>query len=227
MGKDILDEINTKMNVAFLQAQLLNWGRENRRSYPWRNTLNPYHILISEVMLHRTQASQVVPIYREFIERFPDVISLAKASKEEIHEIMYSLGLRWRTDLLHEMAIILNGKFAGEIPKDRKQLQSLPGVSEYIAGAVRCFAWNLIEPIADTNTVRIVGRIFGLVPNESSRRSKKSKDLLNLLVSPDRSREFNYALLDLGNKVCTKRIEPDCKNCPLQKMCKHGMQRIV
>jgi A/G-specific adenine glycosylase len=203
---------------------LLNWGAQNIRQFPWRETRNPYYILISEVMLHRTQARQVVPVYKNFIKRYPDIPTLSRTEKEELHKILFSLGLRWRIDLILEMANELMYKFGGEVPEKRDALLSLTGVSEYIAGAVRCFAWDHPEPLADTNTVRVIGRLFALNTKDSSRRNRVFMDLLAQLVSQDQPRDYSYALLDLADRICLKRKEPDCGNCPLQSMCRHGIE---
>lgn len=207
--------------VAFRRA-LIAWGRENFRPFPWRLTEDPYRILMAEVMLHRTQAPQVVPVYERFIKRYPDVLSLAQATKEDLHQILYSLGLRWRIDLIHKMATELIEHFNGRVPRQRDDLLSLPGVSEYIASAVRCFAWNHPEPLADTNTVRVVGRLFGLEIKESSRRNRRFRDLLTELVDPGEPRAYNYALLDLADQVCTKKRPPECGRCPVAEWCIYG-----
>ncbi|GAB4537251.1 MAG: DNA-binding protein [Anaerolineae bacterium] len=210
--------------VAFRKA-LIGWGRENFRPFPWRLTEDPYRILMAEVMLHRTQALQVVPVYERFIERYPDVESLAQAAREELHETLYSLGLRWRIDLIHKMAGELMERFGGQAPWEKADLLSLPGVSEYIAGAVRCFAWNLPEPLIDTNTVRVVGRLFGLEIKESSRRNRRFRELITALADPDEPRIYNYALLDLADQVCMKKRPPECKVCPAVNWCSYFRNR--
>lgn len=207
--------------VAFRKA-LIAWGRENFRPFPWRLTENPYRVLMAEVMLHRTQAPQVVPVYERFIERYPDVPSLAQATREELHEALYSLGLRWRIDLIHEMAIELIEHFSGQVPRQKADLLSLPGISEYIAGAVRCFAWNRPEPLIDTNTVRVVGRLFGLEIKDSSRRNRRFRKLITALVDLDEPRIYNYALLDLADQVCMKKRPPECGRCPVAEWCIYG-----
>ncbi len=221
MTKVITANNHTLDGIAVRQA-LIGWGQENFRTYPWRHTSDPYKVLVSEIMLHRTQASQVLPIYERFIQSYPDVAGLGGAAREDLQNILYSLGLRWRTDLLYEMATILNGQFSGQVPSKKDDLLSLPGVSEYIAGAVRCFAWNIPEPILDTNTVRVVGRLFGLEIKDSSRRNRQYRDLIEALVDPDEPRAYNYALLDLADKVCMKRQSPDCPQCPLLTWCQFG-----
>jgi A/G-specific adenine glycosylase len=109
------------------------------------------------------------------------------------------------------------------VPVGKEDLLSLPGVSEYIASAVRCFAWNLPEPLIDTNTVRIVGRVFGWEIKDSSRRNPRFRRVLAEILDPDESRTFNYALLDLAHLVCLKKQDPLCALCPVISVCFFGM----
>lgn len=210
------------INVALFRGDLIAWGNEHFRSFPWRFTSNPYHILMAEVMLHRTQASQVVPSYEQFIRQYPDIASLSTATRDELHHILYSLGLRWRIDLIIDMVKQINERFAGRIPKEKTDLLSLPGVSEYVASAVRCFAWNLPDGMVDTNTVRITGRIFNLAVKDSSRRNALFQRLIAALVDPDRPRLYNFAILDLGAAICTKAQRPLCEQCPVRQYCVYG-----
>lgn len=207
--------------VAFREA-LIVWGRKHFCSYPWRLTEDPYLILIAEVMLHRTQAPQVVPVYERFIKRYSDVPTLAQATKEELHDTLYSLGLRWRVDLIHDMTGELMTYFGGRVPEGKEELLSLPGVSDYIASAVRCFAWNHPEPLVDTNTVRVAGRVFGLDIKDSSRRNQRFRNLIAALVDPQEPRAYNYAILDLAEQVCHGNKEPDHEKCPVLAWCAYG-----
>jgi len=205
------------------RSAVMMWGSEHFRSFPWRLTEDPYRILMAEVMLHRTQARQVVPVYGRFTERYVDVPGLARATKGELHNALHSLGLRWRTDLIHEMAARLLDDFGGQVPREKAHLVSLPGVSEYIAGAVRCFAWNLPEPLIDANTVRVVGRLFGLEVKDSSRRNPRFRNLIAALVHPIEPRAYNYSLLDLAHQVCAKGHPPACERCPVVEWCNHAI----
>jgi len=213
------DEIKT------LQINLLQWGTENFRHYPWRETRDPYKILIAEILLHRTKAEQVVPLYKEFIGNFPSINSVAVANFKNIREILASAGLFWRIELIHKMAKQIHTEFNGRIPFKKLDLLSLPGVGEYIASAVRCFAWGCPEIIADTNTVRITGRIFGVEVNDGTRRNKKFHSLMKNLMAKSHPREFNYALLDLGAVICLPH-NPSCAKCPLITICIFGKQYI-
>jgi A/G-specific adenine glycosylase len=180
---------------------------------------------MAEVMLHRTQAPQVVPIYERFIKRYPNVLTLAQAGKKELHSTLYSLGLRWRIRLIRDMAVRLLKNFNGSIPEGKDDLLSLPGVSDYIASAVRCFAWNYPEPLVDTNTVRVIGRVFGLEIKDSSRRNRHFQELIVTLVDREKPRLYNFALLDLADQLCHKEKEPECERCPLQRWCLYGQRK--
>lgn len=151
---------------------LLAWWRNNKRDFPWRNTADPYRILVSEILLHRTRADQVVPVYNEFIREFPTVKNLAKAKQARARKILHPLGLFWRNNLLKPLAMEIVNSYNGVVPWTIEQLESLPGVSKYIAAAVSCFAFGNQEPLLDTNTVRILGRVFGLTTGDGSRRSR-------------------------------------------------------
>jgi A/G-specific adenine glycosylase len=153
---------------------------------------------------------QVLEIYNSFIVRYPSLEALSRASIEDLHQILYSLGLKWRIDRLYEMVQVLNAKFQMQIPRDKNDLLSLPGVNEYIANAVRCFSFGIAEPLVDTNTIRIIGRLFALEVKPSSRRNKNiqefiSKNYYLLKISG----AYNYALLDLADKVCVKKNSPE------------------
>jgi len=218
----IIEANRHTMDAVLFRKTLITWGQRHFRDFPWRLTRNPYRILMAEVMLHRTQAPQVVPVYQEFINCYPDVSALAQATKKELRQVLYPLGLRWRIDLVRHMAVELTECFGSRVPRKKTDLLSLPGVSEYIAGAVRCFGWNQPEPLVDTNTVRVIGRLFGLEVKDSSRRNRQFKELIAALVDPSEPRAYNYALLDLADQVCMKKRPPDCAKCPIQKHCVYG-----
>lgn len=222
---EAIDAGNYTLDVVSFRKDLISWGKEHFRSFPWRFTRDPYHILMAEVMLHRTQASQVAPIYKIFIEKYPDMASLSSASRDDLHHVLYSLGLRWRIDLIIDMARQINERFSEQVPQDKAALLSLPGVSDYVASAVRCFAWNFPEAIIDTNTVRIAGRVFDQETKDSSRRNSLFRKLITTLVDTNEPRAYNFALLDLGARVCMKSQRPLCEVCPVQNYCLYR-QRI-
>ena len=212
-------------DLESFRNDLLAWWHRNKRSYPWRDTRDPYAITIAEVLLHRTRADQVVPTYLEFLKKFPSVRQFAKACIEEIQALVYPLGLRWRVDLLHKMAQELHSRFNDRIPTKREELESLPGISHYIATAVRCFAFGYPDALLDTNTVRIIGRLLEIPVTDGSRRSKEFRVLLETLVDTQYPREFNFALLDHGALICRSR-NPLCGECPVLQHCCYGRSEV-
>ena len=212
-----------RVDADWFRSQVREWGKVHTRSFPWRETADPYRLLIAEVMLHRTQVRQVVPVYERFLSLYPDVAALAGASKEDLHDVMEPLGLHWRIDLVADMADDLVNRFGGTVPSDRDALMSLPGVSDYIASAVQCFSFGIAAPLVDTNTVRVVGRVFGLEIKPSSRRNRRFRELLSSLLDRDHPADYNYALLDLAHLVCLSRRSPECELCPLEPCCITGL----
>ncbi len=207
-------------DAKFAQNQLLQWFEVSARTFPWRYDSNPYHILIVEMMLRRTQARQVVPVYRRFLEKYPDVESLDRAPSEEVASILYPLGLGWRAEnfkiVAHEIVI----EHHSIIPHDKATLLTLTGVGPYVAEAIRSFAFNERSVIMDTNTVRVAARYFGFDYNPESRRRKDIIHAVSHLVTHDNPAKSNYALLDFAAIVCRAR-NPIHEQCPLASRCKY------
>ena len=217
--------LSDDFDLKTFHKDLLYWWNKSKRSYPWRETRDPYAIAIAEVLLHRTRADQVVTTYKKFLEQYPSVSQLAKASIEELQNLVYPLGLRWRVALLYNMAQELHSRFNDQIPCKREDLESLPGVSHYIATAIRCFAYGYADALLDTNTVRIVGRLTNIPVTDGSRRSKAFRVQLETLVDTHHPRRYNYALLDLGALICRSR-NPLCEQCPVLQHCCYGTGKL-
>jgi A/G-specific adenine glycosylase len=222
-----LDNMNSQNNTESLlcsydlkgmREDLLQWWHMAKREFPWRETHDPYKLIIAEVLLHRTRAEQVVPLYNMFMRRFPDVFALSKSTPDELSQMLRSGGLHWRWKLLHAMSEEIVTKLGGEIPSDFDALLSLPGISHYIASAVRCFAFGYPDVLLDTNTVRVAGRVFGLKVTDSSRRSRLFRNLLQGWLDVQHPQEFNFALIDLAAQTCTVRT-PHHEECCLKQYC--------
>lgn len=204
--------------IESIRSGILDWSSENLRDFPWRNTRDPYKILIAEIMLQRTNADQVKTIYEKFVEDFPDFISIVRAGSEKIMVEMHSLGLFWRSDLLFRLAEVVVEKYYGILPQEKKELMELPGIGHYIASAILCFGYNLPEPILDTNTVRVIGRIFGMKITDSSRRSKKFYKIMQDIVICEEPRKLSLSMLDFAAMVCTA-TNPKHEFCPVSNIC--------
>jgi len=204
--------------IKIIRTELLLWGDKNLRRFPWRDTTDPYKIAVAEVMLHRTKANQVEDIYVKFIHKYPDFESIVKADRETIRSDMESLGLFWRSDMFYDMAREIVDNYSGKLPMDKRKLMEMPGVGNYISAAILCFGYNLPEPILDTNTVRVIGRIFGLKITDSSRRSKLYYDIMHDLVDFWDPRIISLALIDYASIICIAG-KPRCDICFLKDIC--------
>jgi A/G-specific adenine glycosylase len=207
-------------SIQAFRDNLLKWWLENGRSFPWRDTNDPYKIIVGEILLHRTNANQVVPVYKLFLRKFPNIQSVVLSNPEELDRLFHSVGLHWRWKLFHLMAIDIINKFKGEIPEKFEGLTSLPGISHYIASAVRCFAFGYPDVLLDTNTVRVTGRLFGLKITDSSRRSSQFRLVLQGLMDKTHPREFNWAFIDFAALVCKSR-NVDHTQCPFTRYCEY------
>ena len=222
---DILRLHDHELSLRLFHADLLSWSQDHLRVFPWRSTDNPFHILIAEMMLRRTQAKQVVPIYNQFILQYPDPQKLMNAPTEEVIQVLYPLGLAWRAPAFQKIAQVLVTDYNGKIPDQYETLLTLPGVGDYVASAVCCFAFNQTVPIIDTNTVRVAGRLFGIPTHAESRRRQPVRRLLKNLLDYQNPRIYNYSLLDFAASVCTP-VSPHCEDCPLSSHCVMGLSRV-
>jgi A/G-specific adenine glycosylase len=214
-----LQEVLKGFPVEALRNDLLGWWSGSKRSFPWRETRDPFRVLVAETLLHRTKAEQVIPLYELFLEHFPNVRVLARSTPSHIQELLHSAGLHWRWKLLYLTATQIVTRFNGQIPDRFDDLVSLPGVSHYIAKAVQCFAFSQPEAVLDTNTVRVTGRILGLMVKDSSRRSKLFQSILQTLLDRERAREFNFALIDFAAVICRARFLQHTE-CPFRSYCR-------
>jgi A/G-specific adenine glycosylase len=213
-----LDENRYRNTVEGIRSGILEWGTKNLRDFPWRNTHDTYKIMIAEIMLHRTNADQVKAVYEKFIENFSDFESIVRAGSDNIKTEMQSLGLFWRSDLLYRLAEEVVEKYNGTLPLEKKKLMELPGVGHYIASAILCFGYNRSEPLLDTNTVRVIGRILGIKITDSSRRSKKFYKIMQDIVLCEEPRRLSLSIIDFAALVCTA-TNPKHELCPVSNIC--------
>jgi A/G-specific adenine glycosylase len=211
--------VDAKLRRTF-QKCLLNWYAANKRNLPWRNTSDPYNILVSEIMLQQTQVERVIPKYEEFLQKYPTLEALANAPIEEVRQTWYPLGYNIRPIRLHNIAREAVAKYGGRIPDDPEALQNLKGIGRYTAGAVLSFAFGRVAPILDTNVRRVLHRVF--MGEGDAKTYSLQKDLWVLseaLIPAGNVYDFNQALMDFGATVCTAR-KPVCLVCPMQEFCK-------
>jgi len=195
------------------QQILLQWSNTNARDYPWRHNRTPYRTAVAELMLRRTKADQVVPVFEAFLIAWPTLKSAALANPEEVQRVLYPLGLAWRARNMLDFFRDANDRFGGELPLDVEVLRTLPGVGDYVGAAIVCFADRQSEPLIDTNVVRVLGRIFGLRTDGEARRRADMRLLAQRSVYKPEPAAYHYGLLDFAARVCVART-PHCEKCP-------------
>jgi A/G-specific adenine glycosylase len=201
------------------RRQLLAWYRRHGRALPWRTTDNPYHILVSEVMLQQTQVDRVLPKYHEWLTKYPSFEALADAPDEEVVKTWYPLGYNIRPRRLQTIAREAVARYDGRLPDDEATLRSFKGIGAYTAGALLSFAFGQRAAILDTNVARVLFRVFVGTGDPKSHAMKRQLWDLSRAVLPRRDVfDFNQALMDLGALVCTAR-KPRCLVCPMRGMC--------
>jgi A/G-specific adenine glycosylase len=201
------------------RRRLLHWYDRNGRALPWRETSDPYHILVSEIMLQQTQVDRVLPKYHEWLERYPSFEALADAPERDVTETWRPLGYNVRPKRLQAIAREAVTSYGGKLPSDEATLLSFKGIGAYTAGAIRSFAFRKRAAILDTNVARVLFRVF--VGQGAPKSHAMKKDLWAMsaaLVPRGRAFDFNQALMDFGATLCTAR-KPKCLICPMAAVC--------
>jgi len=201
------------------QRRLLAWYRRHRRDLPWRETSDPYHILVSEIMLQQTQVERVIPKYREFLRRYPTLRRLARARPAAVRRTWYPLGYNIRPRHLQGIARETLARFGGRLPDDADALRAMRGIGRYTAGAILAFAFRKDAAIVDTNVRRVLGRVF-LGPRRLGRlRGDRAMWVLSEALLPSgKAYDWNQALMDFGATWCTPRA-PRCPRCTMKAFC--------
>jgi A/G-specific adenine glycosylase len=200
--------------------RLLAWYDANGRDLPWRKTDDPYHILVSEVMLQQTQVDRVLPKYDEWLGKYPSFEALAATPESDAVKTWYPLGYNIRPRRLHAIACEAVANYGGELPSDSETLLSFKGIGPYTAGAVLSFAFKQRAAILDTNVARVLFRIFvGRGEAKSHRMKKHLWMLADVMMPQKRVFDFNQAIMDFGAMVCVAR-NPKCATCVMSSMCR-------
>ena len=208
------------MPTRRLASLIESWFRKNQRRLPWRDRYDPYRVWVSEVMLQQTRMEVVLGYYERFIDRFPTVAELARASVDEVTAAWSGLGYYRRARMLREGAIDVMTRFGGRIPREVDALMSIAGIGRYTAGAIASIAYGQREPIVDGNVARVVARLFAIEsPLASPALMREAWSRAGEMVASSKSpRDFNQGLMELGALVCTPR-NPSCGRCPLRGQC--------
>jgi A/G-specific adenine glycosylase len=219
----------SEQNAIEFQRKLETWYSAFRRKLPWRETLDPYKIWISEIMLQQTTVQTVIPYYNDWIERFPDILTLSKASLQKVLKAWQGLGYYHRAKNLHRASKIIMTDFKGQIPQNYDDLKNLPGFGPYTTAAVLSIAFNKPFLTIDANIRRILMRLMKLPRKATSSIDKKLHHFFTPLLPRRNMGIFNQALMELGSLLCRPK-NPLCLLCPVLDFCgayKDGEQEVI
>ncbi|SRX73249.1 A/G-specific adenine glycosylase [Aequorivita antarctica] len=213
--------------VPYFPNKLISWYLQNKRELPWRNTANPYHIWLSEIMLQQTRVLQGLPYYLKFVEAYPKVEDLAKAPEDEVLKLWQGLGYYSRARNLHTTAKMVSEEMNGVFPDNHKNLLKLKGVGDYTASAIASICFNKPEAVVDGNVYRVLSRVFGIsTPINTSTGQKEFKQLAQQLIDEKQPGTFNQAIMEFGARYCVPQ-NPDCGNCIFNDNCVAFQQKKV
>lgn len=206
-------QMSEKMTPA-----LLAWYDTHKADLPWRGA-DAYRVWLSEIMLQQTQIDTVIPYYKRFLESYPTVEALAHADLDSVLKLWEGLGYYSRARNLHKAARMIVDEFDGHFPSDLAGLLRLPGVGPYTAGAVGSIAFGLQAPVVDGNVIRVFSRLFDIAEDVTQTSTKNHLwEIAEQLVPAERAGDYNQALMELGQKICSKH-NPLCADCPVQAHC--------
>ena len=218
MAENYCPLIPSRKEIAIFRRKIIFWFKKNGRVYLWRKEKDPFKVLVAEMMLRRTKADQVAPIYEQFCREFPDVETLARANQEAVEKILHPLGLKWRVPAFSMMAREVVEKYHSRVPDNREELTSLPGVGEYVVGAVLSIAYGKNEWVVDSNIVRIFKRYFGIETSKEGRRDKHVIEVAKIYAKGKDPGRATMGILDITALIC-RPGKPLCERCPLREHC--------
>lgn len=206
--------------LAAIAAPLLAWYARNGRDLPWRRSVSPYAVWVSEIMLQQTRVAAVVPYYERFMRAFPTVRALAAADDEQLMKLWEGLGYYSRARNLKRAAVTIMESFGGEFPRAYEDVLSLCGIGEYTAGAICSIAYGLPAPAVDGNLLRVAARVTGLFEDVTDAAVRRRvREAFCEAIDRDAPGAYNQALMDLGATVCVPNAAPHCARCPLAHIC--------
>lgn len=198
---------------------LTHWYKTNKRDLPWRNTQNPYHIWISEILLQQTRVNQGIEYYKRIIQTFPDVNTLANSDIDSLLKIWQGLGYYSRARNMHKAAKILINQYNSIFPGTFDELKKLPGIGDYTAAAIASFAFNEPVPVVDGNVYRFLARLFGIyTPIDSNKGKKEFYNKSASILSKTNPGLHNQSIMEFGAIQCTPG-KPDCSLCVFSSTC--------
>ncbi len=198
---------------------LSQWYAINKRDLPWRSTVNPYYIWLSEIILQQTRVEQGLPYYLKFIDAFPVVADLANADEDLVLKLWQGLGYYSRARNLQFSAKLILSEFGGNFPDNHADILKLKGVGPYTAAAISSFSFGLPFAVLDGNVIRVLSRVFGIqTPFDTTAGKKQFQKLAQELLDKKNPAEYNQAIMEFGALQCVPK-SPKCNDCPIVNDC--------
>ena len=198
---------------------LSQWYAINKRDLPWRSTVNPYYIWLSEIILQQTRVNQGLPYYLKFIDAFPAVADLANADEDLVLKLWQGLGYYSRARNLQFSAKLILSEFGGNFPDNHADILKLKGVGSYTAAAISSFSFGLPFAVLDGNVIRVLSRVFGIqTPFDTTAGKKQFQKLAQELLDKKNPAEYNQAIMEFGALQCVPK-SPKCNDCPIVNDC--------
>ncbi len=198
---------------------LLIWYNLNKRALPWRGHFDPYAIWVSEIMLQQTRVEAVIPYFLRWMDHFPTVSALARASERDVLRQWEGLGYYARARNLRSAAQVVDRDYGGELPRSVEELRRLPGIGRYTAGAIASMAFGLDEPALDGNIRRVLARVFNVsLPAKSPQGERRLWEFAAAHLPKGNAGDYNQAMMDLGAVICLP-AKPRCPVCPVRRVC--------
>jgi A/G-specific adenine glycosylase len=209
------------------QSRLLKWFRAHQRDLPWRSSRDPYRIWVAEVMLQQTRIAAVMPYYQRFLDRFPDVESLAHAPQTEVLKLWSGLGYYGRARNLHAAAREIVAQHSGEFPRELDAALALPGVGAYTAAAVLSIAYDVPLAVLDGNVARVLARLHAIRGDLRAPKTWRAlTEIANHLLAKNSASDWNQSLMELGEVICTPQ-SPRCGTCPVARWCRAHAENLT
>ena len=218
------------MDSRYFSLKIAEWYQLHKRTLPWRETKNPYHIWLSEIILQQTRVIQGLPYYKKFIDTFPTVFDLAKAPQQKVLRLWQGLGYYTRARNLHKCAQVIVTKDYGKFPESFEELKMLPGIGDYTAAAIASIAFGKKVAVVDGNVSRVLARVYGIdVPINSPEGKKVFFELANKIIPAENPDVHNQAIMEFGALHCTPQ-NPNCATCIFATKCfanKNSLQKVL
>ncbi|HEX8766277.1 MAG TPA: A/G-specific adenine glycosylase [Candidatus Acidoferrum sp.] len=214
-------------DLAVFRKQLLAWFRQFRRDLPWRRTRDPYCVWLSEIMLQQTRVAAVIPYYERFLERFPDLHTLAEAPEGEVLRLWSGLGYYRRARNLHKAARKIVAEHGGAFPSSLQEVRALPGIGNYTAAAILSLALQQKQAVLDGNVARVLARLGAIRGDlRESARWQELQKYANVYLDPKSPGDWNQAMMELGATLCSPK-SPQCLLCPITRFCEGHKRGIA